>query len=185
MMQYALPVMILLSLMNFYYLLAPALGDVGTNIESENEFHENVRQDRELVKAQREILILKALLNSYRKANTHHLRLTAYTARPEECNDDVENTAIMQSPIPEWTVAVSRDLRGWLGKRIYIEGFGVRLVSDLMNARYTKSIDLLVADLDEARRIGVKADVFVTLIEPLALKEKQATPDLHRFFAAN
>lgn len=115
-----------------------------------------------------EIHTLRKMVHGYRDANTHQLRLSAYTARPEETNDDVDNTAIMQDPVPGWTVAVSRDLKGWLGKRVYIEGFGVRLVSDLMNTRFDQAIDVLVPDVSTARGIGVQDNVLVTLVEPLA-----------------
>ncbi|WP_052813200.1 3D domain-containing protein [Desulfonatronum thioautotrophicum] len=121
---------------------------------------------------------LRQMVDTYRDANTHRLRLTAYTARPEECNDDIENTAIMQSPVPGWTVAVSRDLKGWLGKRVYIEGFGVRLVNDLMNARYANAIDVLVPDVPTAKKIGVRRNILVTLVEPLATDEANLSNEL-------
>ena len=189
-MRYALPLIIVLALMNLYHVLKPVDGVGGQPAVLTKEYRFSLEKDLELLKAQDEILILKMLLNGYREtelgklldenlvlnrmisgyrdANTHRLRLTAYTARPQECNDDVDNTAIMQTPVSGWTVAVSRDLRGWLGKRVYIEGFGVRLVSDLMNARYTNAIDVLVADVSTAKRIGVRKNVLVTLVEPLA-----------------
>jgi len=138
-------------------------------------------QKLELQKAREKILILKAILEAYYKANTHYLRLSAYTARKEECNDDIENTAIMQRPKTGWTVAVSRDLRGWLGKRVYIEGFGIRMVSDLMHPRYVKSIDILVSEVSEAVGIGVRENVFVTLIEPLAQSAKGISQECLHF----
>ena len=195
-MRYALPLIIVLALMNLYHVLKPVEGVGGQPATLTKEYRFSLEKDLALLKAQDEILILKMLLNGYREskgnrenelgklldenlilnrlisgyreANTHRLRLTAYTARPQECNDDVDNTAIMQTPVSGWTVAVSRDLRGWLGKRVYIEGFGVRLVNDLMNARYTNAIDVLVADVPTAKRIGVRKNVLVTLVEPLA-----------------
>jgi 3D (Asp-Asp-Asp) domain-containing protein len=138
-------------------------------------------QKLELQKAREEILVLKAILEAYHKANTHYLRLSAYTARKEECNDDIENTAIMQRPKAGWTVAVSRDLRGWLGKRVYVEGFGVRMVSDLMNPRHAKSIDILVPEASEAMEIGIRENVFVTLIEPLAQSDNGISQECLHF----
>jgi 3D (Asp-Asp-Asp) domain-containing protein len=210
-MRYALPLVIVLALMNLYHVLKPVDGVGGQPAVLTKEYRFSMEKDLELLKAQDEILILKMLLNRYREskgnredelgklleenfvlkqmvnryrdANTHRLRLTAYTARPEECNDDVDNTAIMQTPVSGWTVAVSRDLKGWLGKRVYIEGFGVRLVSDLMNARYTNSIDILVADLPTAKRIGVRKNVLVTLVEPLATDVVDLDRELVALFA--
>lgn len=80
--------------------------------------------------------------------------VTAYTNRPAETNDDPGNTATMETPVAGWTCAVSRDLIHWLGGRVYIEGIGVRRVSDLMNARFTQSVDIYMGDLAEAREFG-------------------------------
>ena len=118
------------------------------------------------------VIGLSTLLESYRVSSELIVELTAYTARPEETNWDYTNTAIMQEPIPGWTVAVSQDLKYLLGKRVYIEGFGVRYVNDLMNVRYTKRVDILVGDLGKARKIGLQKDITMVLIEPVeAIKE--------------
>ncbi|WP_051434426.1 3D domain-containing protein [Desulfonatronum lacustre] len=172
MMRHAFPVIILSIVLNFNALSAIAGDSVEEAVNPLLEMIYIDEQKLELQQAREEILVLKAILEAYHKANTHYLRLSAYTARKEECNDDIENTAIMQRPITGWTVAVSRDLRGWLGKRVYVEGFGIRMVSDLMNSRYSKSIDILVSDVSEAEEIGVRENVFVTLIEPLAQSDK-------------
>ena len=97
------------------------------------------------------------------QANTYYVQASAYTARPQECNDDPGNTAIMERPVPGWTIAVSRDLASWLGKRVYIEGIGVRRVNDLMNSRYSQRIDILKPTVADAREWGVK-EVAVYLI---------------------
>ena len=110
--------------------------------------------------------ILEIMLTNYRISNQWDVEVSAYTARREETNIDPENTAIMQKPIPGWTIAVSQDLQFLLGKRVYIEGFGVRYVNDLMNVRYTKTIDILVPTVAEARRIGRIESRNMTLIEP-------------------
>lgn len=166
-MRFSLPIILILALANMYLLVQSGVRTHDVEPFPAEESLVSAEQHLELLKAQDKITILKLMLDRYREANTHLLRLSAYTARPEETNEDVENTAIMQKPRPGWTVAVSHDLRGWLGKRVYVEGFGVRFVGDLMSSRFTRSIDVLVADVDEALAIGVIQDVFVTLIEPL------------------
>lgn len=171
-MRYFFPVLMILSIVNLYHVVKPVDGDGSQSILVSREYRFSMDKDLELMKAQDEIQILKTILNRYREANTHRLRLSAYTARPEECNDDVQNTAVMETPKPGLTVAVSRDLKGWLGKRVYVEGFGVRLVNDLMHPRYTKSIDILVGDVALAREIGVRQDVLVALIEPMILDKE-------------
>lgn len=84
------------------------------------------------------------------------MTITAYTAREEETDSTPEYTALMECPIPGYTVAVSRDLMKYLGWSVYIEGYGVWRVNDLMNPRYEKRIDLCVPHVDVARSIGVK-----------------------------
>lgn len=80
--------------------------------------------------------------------------VTAYTNRVKETNHDPTHTATMSRPIPGLTCAVSRDLIHWLGGRIYIEGYGVWHVEDLMNARYERSIDLYMGNVKVAKEFG-------------------------------
>ncbi|MFA5248864.1 MAG: hypothetical protein WC415_06675 [Patescibacteria group bacterium] len=83
--------------------------------------------------------------------------VTAYTARVEECDADPDNTAMMARPVPGRTVAVSRDLfaEGWtFGRSVYIAGFGVFVIEDLMHERHREAIDILVGSVRDARRIG-------------------------------
>lgn len=167
-MRFSIPIILILGLLNIVQLVK-ARGDADHEELLDQETSSCSQTQLELMKAEDEILVLKALLNAYRDANVRQLRLSAYTARPEETNEDVERTAIMETPVPGLTVAVSRDLKRWLGKRVYVKGFGVRLVSDLMHPRHEKSIDLLVEDVATATEIGVKHDVLVTLIEPLGV----------------
>ncbi len=184
-MRFSLPIILILTLTNIYLLVQSGARVQDMEPPSTEERLVSAEHQLKLLKAQDKITILKLMLDRYREANTHRLRLTAYTARPEETNEDVENTAIMQAPRPGWTVAVSHDLRGWLGKRVYVEGFGVRFVGDLMNPRYSKSIDILVTDVEEARDIGVIQDVFVTLIEPLLQEHYDGDFDITDVFNWN
>ena len=181
-MRFSLPIILVLVVVNAYLVFQPGIEGVEDESCLSEEFQISTEHQLELLKAQDKILILKLILDRYREANSHRLRLSAYTARPEETNEDVENTALMQNPRPGWTVAVSHDLRSWLGKRVYVEGFGVRFVGDLMNARYAKSIDILVADVEEALTIGVIPDVFVTLIEPLIQDQHELDFDISAIF---
>ena len=91
------------------------------------------------------------------------LVVSAYTATREECNDDPENTAIMEIPRPGGTVAVSRDLKYMLGKDVYIAGLGVRRVNDLMGSGYKGRMDIVMGSKEEARVWGVKELMVVVL----------------------
>ncbi len=88
--------------------------------------------------------------------------VTAYTASRDETNSDPGNTAIMQKPVPGWTIAVSRDLLsdGWaFGDKVWIEGAGLFQIADVMNSRWTRRIDVLVGTKKQARSFGVRQDV--------------------------
>jgi len=91
--------------------------------------------------------------------------LTGYTLTKEECNNDLENTAAMMEPLPGYTCAVSVDLRHLLGKKIYIYGYGVWYVSDLLNKRYSKSVDLLVWEKKTAWKIGRRINMDIVVLD--------------------
>lgn len=91
--------------------------------------------------------------------------LTAYTNSVNETNKDNKNTALMEIPKPGWSIAVSQDLSYLLGRKVYIEGIGVRYVNDLMNKRYIKRADILVPTKKMARNFGVKKNRKLILID--------------------
>jgi len=121
---------------------------------------------QELFLAQYELALQKDIIEYYRSANSKELTITAYTAREEETNEDPRNTALMEEPIPGYTVAVSQDLKRWLGKRIYIQGLGVFRVNDLMNKRFTNRVDILVHSVRKAREFGKQQRKVVLVYEP-------------------
>jgi 3D (Asp-Asp-Asp) domain-containing protein len=93
-----------------------------------------------------------------------NMMLSAYTNAKNETNEDNTNTAIMENPTVGWSCAVSRDYMHWLGGRVYIKGYGVRYINDLMNERYKKSIDVYVGTKKEAKKIGRKKDIKVVFL---------------------
>jgi len=72
-------------------------------------------------------------------------------------------TAILEKPVAGWTAAVSPDLIGWLGGRIYIEGVGVRRVNDIMKNLHRKSVDLYAGNERAAKEFGRKQSTVVFL----------------------
>lgn len=109
---------------------------------------------------------------TYQISNFWEVDLTAYTSSIEETNSQPDKTAIMEKPRPGYSIAVSQDLKFLLGKRVYIYGFGVRYVNDLMNKRYKKRIDILVNNKKIAKEIGIVNNVKLILIEPELLIEE-------------
>ena len=65
-------------------------------------------------------------------AHLSHVKFTFYLPKEGSRNG---LTALGTRATPGRTVAVSRDLakQGWLGRTVYIPGYGVRLVEDLMD----------------------------------------------------
>jgi 3D (Asp-Asp-Asp) domain-containing protein len=103
-----------------------------------------------------------AAVNGVRKVT-----VTAYTASRDECDEDPGNTAIMTKPVVGWTVAVSRDLleEGWtFGLKVWIDGVGVREISDVMNEKWSSRIDVLVGKKKDAKRFGRREGVVAVLI---------------------
>jgi 3D (Asp-Asp-Asp) domain-containing protein len=85
-----------------------------------------------------------------------YVTLTAYNAEVSQCDADPLINAAMKT-VREGDVAVSRDLfkRGWVfGRKIYIPGIGIKVINDLMNKRYTNSIDIFMWNKDAAKKFG-------------------------------
>jgi len=88
------------------------------------------------------------------KPEPMELTATAYSPEKSQTDDTPYQTAIMTRPKKGWTVAVSRDLMGYLGRRVYVKGMGVFRVEDLMAKRFKKSIDFFFDSKREAVKFG-------------------------------
>lgn len=100
-------------------------------------------------------LDLQNVLNSKTKKlfEFKDVTITAYSPRTQETDSTPDQTALMTKPIPGGTCAVSRDLICLLGKKIYVEGYGVYTVTDVMNTRWEYRIDLCM-NTDAAIQFG-------------------------------
>lgn len=101
-------------------------------------------------------------LNVLAKSTVTHVTVTYYQPVKSQCNSEPLVTAdgskinlrhLKQGRI-KWC-AISRDLL-WLfpkgkPKRIYIEGFGMYYVKDVMNRRFTHRVDILIHPKDSKR----------------------------------
>ena len=96
----------------------------------------------------------KMLTRKLKTLTVRKVTVTFYTLSKSECDNTPYVNAIGKRPVIGRDVAVSRDLIYLLGKYVYIEGFGVRKVTDLMNARFKNRVDILVGSKKQARRIG-------------------------------
>jgi 3D (Asp-Asp-Asp) domain-containing protein len=110
---------------------------------------------RSIIKSKKEQLDIIA------KAN---VTLTAYHPWSNGINSDgyPQTTATMTMPVVGRTCAISSELvkRGWLGKKIYIEGVGVFKAEDRMNINLNGlRIDLCMGSLEEALNFGKKKNI--------------------------
>lgn len=108
------------------------------------------------------IIVILFTLAIVSKAQVTHVTLTYYQPVKEQCNSEPLITAdgskinlhhLKQGKI-KWC-AISRDLL-WLfpknrPKRIYIDGFGIYQVRDIMNKRWNHRVDILIHPKDSKR----------------------------------
>lgn len=108
------------------------------------------------------LTIILVFMSIVATATVTHVTLTYYQPVKAQCNSEPLVTAdgskinlrhLKQGRI-KWC-AISRDLL-WLfpkgkPKRIYIDGFGMYYVKDVMNRRFTHSVDILVHPKDSKR----------------------------------
>lgn len=125
--------------------------------------------------------IIEYLEENIVELKAHELRIqrvkiTFYAPALRGINSDSNpnRTATMQTPIVGWTVAISRDLvkLGWLGKQIYIEGIGIRHVTDIMGSsvngkKITNQIDICCGKRDVrrlAKNLGKNTDILACIL---------------------
>lgn len=106
------------------------------------------------------------ILNGLNLKSVDKLTVTAYSPRNSETDNTPKVTASM-SKVRHGGVAVSRDLfkDGWVfGKKVYIEGYGIYAINDLMNKRFENRIDIFMWDTEKALNFG-KKELVVALME--------------------
>lgn len=110
--------------------------------------------------------ILKQNTTISKLISKNNVKITFYCPELKGINSDSNSrkTALMQKPVAGWTCAISRDLmkQGYLGKKIYIEGIGIRYANDLMGKtvngkEIVNQIDICVGKkniYNEAKKLG-------------------------------
>ena len=121
---------------------------------------------KQLTKISKEIQEIKNLL----EADNQIVTLSAYHPKSRGINSDRDpsRTATMKRPVPGYTLAISDELfdLGWLGKKIYINGWGVGKATDRMgNSVKGKQIDICAPSLILAENFGIKTDVQAVVLD--------------------
>ena len=92
------------------------------------------------------------------------ITVSFYHPKSKGINSDSDHTktATMTRPVVGRTVAISDELfnLGWLGNKIYIDGFGVFLAEDRMGPSIKgKCIDICVSSEKKAFQLGKKRNI--------------------------
>ncbi|MGE4291041.1 MAG: 3D domain-containing protein [Desulfovibrio sp.] len=131
-------------------------------IEAKNEQIVTLERDLRFAEykiksGQRTLAVTQALQkNLLQSKRVKSVTITAYNPREEQCDEDPLVAASMRK-VRTGTVAVSRDLfdQGWVfGRKVRIEGLGIFEINDLMNRRFSRSIDVFMWDEDQATAFG-------------------------------
>jgi len=122
-------------------------------------YGQNKKVIARLTLIQEEVKVLKTIVQS----DYQRVTLTAYHPKSGGMNSDSNpnKTALMVTPRAGYTLAISTELvhLGWLGKKIYVEGFGIFKAEDRMNVDLKgKRIDICSPTLKYAKKFGVKKD---------------------------
>lgn len=127
-------------------------------LEESRQVNKNIYNQLNII--QTNIIELKTILES----DNQIVMVTAYHPKSRGLNSDSNpnRTATMKKPVAGYTCAISDELfhLGWLGKKIYLYGYGVWKAEDKMASSVKgKRIDLCVPSLKHAKRFGIKKNV--------------------------
>jgi 3D (Asp-Asp-Asp) domain-containing protein len=115
------------------------------------------------------IIAMEEISELRKDAGVANVILTWYHPESGGINTDGNpyRTATMTKPKVGRTIAISKELvrKGWLGKRIYIEGYGVFVAEDRMSSKLPGCrIDICCASKKIAMRNGKKSNVFCSVL---------------------
>lgn len=118
---------------------------------------------------------LSLMQQSSRVETVQNVLVTAYSPTKRETDDTPYITA-SNKPVSEGSIAVSRDLfmDGWVfGKSVFIQcgslsearrgHCGIFIITDVMNRRWEKRLDIFIHDTKKAKKFGKKERLAVLL----------------------
>ena len=138
------------------------LNNMNANINNLIYSNSDLKKEIEELKAFNEKLIKLEIKSD--KSRLIKTTVTYYCPWARKINSDSNpnKTALMTKPKPGYTVAISKALveKGWLGHKVYIEGFGIGKVEDRMGRSVTGiHIDICVGTEKEAMKLGKRLNV--------------------------
>ena len=114
---------------------------------------------------ERDDAILKTIFGEFDRSRpmlTLPVTVTCYTSRVKE-TDSTPHTTASGSLVSRGIVAVSRDLLSEVGlsygQRVFLDGYGIFVVTDTMNSRHRRRVDIWTGDLKAAKLHGKNEQV--------------------------
>lgn len=132
-----------------------------------SDAHKTASLQKELNQLQ---LIKKGLEQELDRATCAHATITWYHPASGGINTDGDpnHTATMTTPTVGRTIAISSALvkAGWLGKKVYIEGYGIFVAEDRMSSKLKGNrIDICTSSKEKAMTNGKKRRIFSCIID--------------------
>lgn len=133
--------------------------------------HSDAHKEAVLEKKLNELELIKVgLEQELARATYAHTTITWYHPGSGGINTDGDHyhTATMTTPVIGRTVAISKALvrAGWLGKKVYIEGYGIFVAEDRMSSALSGNrIDICAANKKIAMTNGKKRGIFSCIID--------------------
>ena len=135
-------------------------------IELQNNQKELQNNKKVLQSAQKQLIKINIFLTS----NRQKITVSAYHPPSRGINSDSDptKTATMKKPVAGRTLAISDELfnLGWLGRRIYIDGWGVGKATDRMDSSVKgRQIDICAPTLKIAKKMGIRKNVLAIVLD--------------------
>lgn len=165
--QYTITILILFTVVSLFFLniIAKKNQEINQITQSMVDYNFIISNQIETISNQiKTILKLKTQLSQIQISQTQIVKISFYHPQSRGINSDSDHTktATMTKPIVGRTVAISDELfnAGWLGSKIYINGFGIFRAEDRMSKDISgKQIDVCVASRKRAMRLGIKHNI--------------------------
>lgn len=119
---------------------------------------DSTRQENKTLQEQNNSLV--DFIQRNHSVKTTKMKASAYTAAE---NGGYNKTSTGKVPRPKHTIAVSRDRKDLIGKKIRIHGWGDGVVEDLMGPRWSNKLDIFTSSTKEAMNWGIRT-VSVTVL---------------------
>lgn len=158
--QYTITILILFTIVSLFFLNIIAKKNQEINQITQSMVDYNFIISNQI----KTIIDLEIQLSQIQISRTQIVKISFYHPQSRGINSDSDHTktATMTKPIVGRTIAISDELfdAGWLGSKIYINGFGIFRAEDRMSSKISgKQIDICTASQKRAMKLGIKHNI--------------------------